>query len=112
MLGKNALEVEEHRARAAKRAHVVWSHSGESAVPYGHHDRVVTADGRFARLELETEFVAGLVPVGPGIPDFDLRLVLLETADEVDDLGIAHVGAVLLEGQAHDQNTAADNGKA
>src|SRR6266436_4919361 len=112
MLGKNALEVEEHSARAAEGAHVVWSHSGERAVPHGHDDRVVTGDGRLARLELETEFVAGLVPVDPRIPNFDLRLVLLETADEVDDLGIAHVRAVLLEGQAHDQNAAADNGKA
>lgn len=38
--------------------------------------------------------------IGPGVVDGDVNIVLAKRLDDVDHLGVAHVGAVLLEGKA------------
>ena len=41
---------------------------------------------------------------GPGVIDGDVEVVFFERAVDVDDLGVAYVGAVLLESEAEDQD--------
>lgn len=47
--------------------------------------------------------------VGPGIEDGDVEVVFLEGVDDVYDLRVADIRAVLLEGEAEDQYVASKN---
>ena len=46
--------------------------------------------------------------VGPGIVDSDVEIIFFESLDDVDDLGVAHVGAVLFECEAEDYDVAVE----
>lgn len=59
--------------------------------------------------DFDAIFAADSLGVGPRVIDRDAQAVFTEGADDVDDLGIAHVGAVLLEGEAENQNLAVEN---
>lgn len=50
----------------------------------------------------ETIFAADGGGVGPGVEDSDVEVILAESADDVNNLGVANVGAVLLKGEAED----------
>ena len=54
--------------------------------------------------DLDSVFVTDGVGIGPGIIDGDVGGVLGEGLVDVDDLGVADVGAVLLECDAEDEN--------
>lgn len=47
--------------------------------------------------------------VGPGIVDSDVEIIFFESLDDVDDLGVAHVGAILLECEAKDEDVAVEH---
>lgn len=47
--------------------------------------------------------------IGPGVVDCDVEVVFLEGLDDVDDLGVAHVGAVLFECEAEDYDVAVEH---
>ena len=70
-----------------------------AAVRHGRHDGVGArqlgpADRAYA------VFVHGFIGVGIRVGDDDFNAVGLQLVNDVDDLGVAQVGAVLLEGQA------------
>lgn len=44
--------------------------------------------------------------IGPGIVDSDVEIIFFESLDDVDNLGVAHVGAVLFECKAKDEDVA------
>ena len=58
---------------------------------------------------LDTVFVLHDGRVGPGVVDGDVEVVFLQCLVDVDDLGVAHVGAVLLEGETKDEDVALQN---
>lgn len=58
---------------------------------------------------IEAVFVLDSCRVGPGIEDGDVEVVFLEGLDYVNDFGVAHVGAVLLEGEAENDDVAAEH---
>ena len=47
--------------------------------------------------------------IGPGVVDGDVKIVFFQSFVNVDDLGVAHIRAVLLEGEAEDENVAVDD---
>lgn len=47
--------------------------------------------------------------VYPGVKNGDVEVVFLESLDNVNDLGVAHIGAVLLECETEDYDVAAKN---
>lgn len=56
----------------------------------------------------EAVFVFHCGWICPGVEDGDVEVVFLEGFDDVDDLGVAYVGAVLLESEAKDNDVAAE----
>lgn len=48
---------------------------------------------------LEAVFALDSGGVRPRVKDGDVEVVFLEGLDDVDDLGVAHIGTVLLEGE-------------
>lgn len=56
---------------------------------------------------VKTVFAFGDGGVCPGVEDGDVEVVFLEGFHNVDNLGVAYVGAVLLECEAHHKNMAA-----
>lgn len=57
---------------------------------------------------VEAVFVTHGCRVCPGVKDSDVEVILFEGFDDVYDLGVAHVGAVLLEGEAEDNDMATE----
>src|SRR5690606_17924954 len=53
----------------------------------------------------DTILAHGLFGVDPGIVHVYGNVVVLQFIDNIDNTGIAQIGAVFLEGQAHDQYT-------
>lgn len=47
--------------------------------------------------------------VGPGVEDGDIEVILFEGLDDVDDLGVAYVGAVFLECETEDEDVTVEN---
>lgn len=47
--------------------------------------------------------------VGPGVVDGYVEVVFLEGFDDVDDFGVAYIGAVFLEGEAQDEDMTAEH---
>ncbi len=80
----------------------------ELAVGYGGDDGVELLVGQFVD---DTDAVLPLDDLrdGPGVIDGDVEVVLLERTVDVDDLGVAHVGAILLEGESQDQDVGVED---
>jgi hypothetical protein len=76
---------------------------------HGQHDGVVGIGGRRLRHGPHAVFVLGLGRVDPRVVDVDLRVVASQFAHDVDHLGVAHVGAAFLEGEAQHQDARADD---
>ena len=47
--------------------------------------------------------------IGPRVEDCHVEVVFLEGFDDVDDFGVAYVGAVFLEGEAQDEDMTAEH---
>lgn len=75
-------------------------HGGDAGVE-------LLAGGEFVDY-FEAVFAAHGFGVCPGVEDGDGEVVLMQGLDDVDYLGIAHVGAVFLEGEAQDEDVAAE----
>ena len=56
----------------------------------------------------ETVLALGGGRIGPGVVDSDVEVILFEGLDDVDDLGVAHVGAVFFKGEAEDEDVAVE----
>ena len=84
----------------------------ELMVAYRQHHGSVLASGWWAAHALHTVFFIGLGHVDPWVVYVDLGVVALECLHNVDDLGVAHIRAVFLEGQAQYQHFAAQHGQA
>jgi hypothetical protein len=54
--------------------------------------------------------VVGFGSVDPGVADVDLDAVLAQPVNDVEDAGVAQVGAVLFEGQSEDQDAVLSGG--
>lgn len=76
-------------------------HGGDAGVE-------LLAGGEFVDY-FEAVFAAHGFGVGPGIEDGDGEVVLMQGLDDVDDFGVAHVGAVFLEGEAQHEDVAAEH---
>lgn len=57
---------------------------------------------------VETVFAFGDGGICPGVEDGDVEVIFLEGFHNVDNLGVAYVGAVLLECKSHHKNMAAE----
>lgn len=57
--------------------------------------------------DVDAVFTGGDGCGGPGVVDVDGEVVFFEGFHDVDHFGVAHVGAVFLEGEAEDKDTAA-----
>ena len=57
--------------------------------------------------QLEAVFAAYGVGVGPGVVDGDVEVVFAQGVDDVDHLGVAHIGAIFLECEAEYEDVAA-----
>lgn len=64
-------------------------------------------DGKFVDYS-ETILALDGGRVCPGVEDGDVEVILFEGLDDVDDLGVAHVGAVLFESEAEDEDVAVE----
>jgi hypothetical protein len=78
-------------------------------VGHGQDDGIVAAVIWLLQ-HVEAVFVFGFFGVDPGIVDLDTGAVPLEFLHDVDHAGVAEVRAVLLEGQAEDQDARAVDG--
>lgn len=47
--------------------------------------------------------------IGPGVVNSDVEIIFFESFDDVDNLGVAHVGAVLFECKAEDYDVAVEH---
>ena len=47
--------------------------------------------------------------IGPGIVDSDVEIIFFESLDDVDNLGVAHIGAILFECKAEDDDVAIEH---
>ena len=56
----------------------------------------------------EAIFAANGFGVGPGVVDGDVEVVFLQGFDDVNDFGVANVGAVFFEGEAEHEDVAAE----
>ena len=72
----------------------------------GEDDGVIGPGVRQFRQAVEPVFVLGLRPVDPRVINIHPDAVLPQGVDDVHHPGVAQVGAVLLEGQAQDQDPA------
>ena len=54
--------------------------------------------------DLDAIFMLHNGGVGPWVIDSDIEVVLLQSLVDVDDLGVAYVGAVLFESEAKDED--------
>src|SRR5690606_34255310 len=85
-----------------QRAYGLRAHFKELLVRHRHDDRIVGARAR--RLDgRDAVFVHGLGRIDPGVVDVYIDIVFAQLAHNVDHTRVAQVGAVFLEGQAHDQ---------
>lgn len=57
----------------------------------------------------ETIFALDGGRIGPGIVDSDVEIIFFESLDDVDNLGVAHVGAVFFECKAEDYDVAVEH---
>jgi len=111
MRGQEVLDVVEHMVGLAECADFAAAHVRKLAVAHGDDDGVV-AGGFRLRDGRDAVFVPGLVGVHAGVIDVHLGAVGGEVGDDVHHAGVAHVGAVFLEGEAHDEDTRAGYGDA
>ena len=99
---ENVLDVIEHGAGLAVGAELGGTLVLEVLVGDGEDDgAVVTGLGLD---EVEAVFLMGFLWVGPRVVDVDPGAVVAQFLDEVDDAGVAQVGAVFLEGEAEDED--------
>ena len=81
----------------------------ELLVGDGEDDGAVVTGERLG-LQVEAIFFAGFMWVGPGVVDVNPGAVVAQFLDEVDNAGVAQVGAVFLEGEAEDENGSVEDG--
>ena len=96
--GERALYVEDNMCRIQMRVEIevfefFVSDGGDAGVEFG-------VCGKFVD-NVKTVFAFGDGGICPGIEDGDVEVVFLKGAHDVDNLGVAYVGAVLLECEAH-----------
>ena len=72
---------------------------------HGEDDRVVGVGLGFVGERRDPVFVFGFGDVDPRIVDIDLGVVAGQFAHDVDDLGVAQVGAALFKGEAEDKDS-------
>lgn len=84
-------------------------HAFESFVGNGGNGGIEFLAGREGVYNFKTVFVLDGGGIGPGVVDCDVEVVLFEGFDDVDYLGVAHVGAVFLEGETEDDDMAAEH---
>ena len=60
-------------------------------------------------LDLESVFAFCDGRIGPGVEDCHVEVVFLKGVYDVDDFGVAHVGAVLFECKAEDYDVAVEH---
>lgn len=65
--------------------------------------------GRQDIYNVKAVFVLYCSGVCPGVEDSDVQVVFIERFHYVNHLGVAHVGTVLLEGKAEDDNVAVEH---
>src|SRR5208337_4711408 len=110
-LRKNTLDVKRHRARFAERSYSASAELDEFPVRHGQNDGLVSARPRPRLQKIEAIFMIGLFRISPGVEDIDLGVALFKGSNHIDNLGVTKIGAVLFEGQPHDQHTASHNRK-
>ena len=82
--------------RFTERADTFGAKFLELLVCNGDDDRIV--DTRFGSLDRrDAVFVLRFAHVNPGVVNVSLDVVLLQFADDIDNLGVAQVRAVFLE---------------
>ena len=81
---------------------------GEFAVGYGGDGGIEFFVGREFVDHFKSVFVTHGCGVGPGVVDGDVEVVFLQCFDYINHLGVAHVGAVFLEGESEDNDVAAE----
>lgn len=91
--------------RAAQRLHIK---AEELLVSHRHDHCVEFRGGQFVR-DVDTILSLGYRGIGPGVVDGDVQVVLREGAIDVNNLCVAHVGAVFLESEAQNQDVAAEH---
>ena len=87
------------------------THGFELVMRHGDDDGVIRA-GLGLLHGGDAIFVLGLGGVGPGVEHVGIHVVLGQFFDDVDHAGVAQVGAVFFEGQAHDEDACALHGQA
>ena len=99
-------QVIHHMLRLAERADGLGPHVLELLVRHADDDRVVGPLLR--RIDRgDAIFVLSFGDVDPGVVHVGADVVVAQLLDDVDDAGVAQVGAVFLEGQAHHQHARA-----
>ena len=78
-------------------------------MPNGQNDGRVLPRPRYGFQALQPIFVLGFPRVDPGVEYINLSVIALQGAHNVHHLSVAHVGAVLFEGQAQHQYLAAEH---
>lgn len=106
MTGSGGLDVEDDVFRFEEGADV---EAFEFAVGDGGYGGVEFLTGGELVDDGETIFTFDGCGVGPGIVDGDVEVVFFECFDDVDNLGVAHVGAVLFECKAEDYDVAVEH---
>jgi hypothetical protein len=103
VLRQDVLEVVQHMLGFAQCADGLRAHVLELVVGHGQDDAVVVA-GLGLCHRGKAVFVLGFGGLGPRVVHVYVYVVLAQLADDVDHLGVAQVGAVFLEGEAHDKH--------
>ena len=76
------------------------SHSGNSSIKL--------LGGQFV-YDLDAVLMLHDGRIGPGVINSDVEVILLQGLVDVDDLSVAHVGAIFLEGEAQDNDVAVEH---
>ena len=108
-LAEQGFDVIEHVLGLAQGMDAGGAQLQEFGMRHGQHDGVVGICGRRLRHGLHAVFVFGFGRLNPGVVDVDLGVVAGQFPDDVDHLGVAHVGAAFLESEAQHQDARADD---
>ena len=104
VVSEQAFQIDEYAFVIAHQGFEIGFFEGAiGRVIYG-NDHGVVAIGFWFAYEVEVVFVLYLSGIGHRVDDIHGDVVALQLSDHINHLGVADVGHVLLEGEAHDQN--------